>query len=201
MFIRKMVENNKPLLTENEKIALVMNNAGDGQGLIMDMSGKTADEVMKDEMVNKFNDQVDMYVEKFNEHSKNLEKYVDNISKNVEEIEIMPLGNYILVKEFEQNPFQRIVRDSSGLITDLGGMKPIFKNTDNGEIEEEELFIKVGVVQETGPECKYLQIGDTVFYSQPASIVVPFYKQGLVQVCENRIIAVVNKGLSKRFNK
>lgn len=201
MFIRKMVENNKPLLTENEKIALVMNNAGDGQGLIMDMSGKTADEVMKDEMVNKFNDQVDMYVEKFNEHSKNLEKYVDNISKNVGEIEIMPLGNYILVKEFEQNPFQRIVRDSSGLITDLGGMKPIFKNTDNGEIEEEELFIKVGVVQETGPECKYLQIGDTVFYSQPASIVVPFYKQGLVQVCENRIIAVVNKGLSKRFNK
>lgn len=201
MFIRKMVENNKPLLTENEKIALVMNNAGDGQGLIMDMSGKTADEVMKDEMVNKFNDQVDMYVEKFNEHSKNLEKYVDNISKNVEEIEIMPLGNYILVKEFEQNPFQRIVRDSSGLITDLGGMKPIFKNTDNGEIEEEELFIKVGVVQETGPECKYLQIGDTVFYSQPASIVVPFYKQGLVQICENRIIAVVNKGLSKRFNK
>lgn len=201
MFIRKMVENNKPLLTENEKIALVMNNAGDGQGLIMDMSGKTADEVMKDEMVNKFNDQVDMYVEKFNEHSKNLEKYVDNISKNVEEIEIMPLGNYILVKEFEQNPFQRIVRDSSGLITDLGGMKPIFKNTDNGEIEEEELFIKVGVVQEIGPECKYLQIGDTVFYSQPASIVVPFYKQGLVQVCENRIIAVVNKGLSKRFNK
>lgn len=201
MFIRKMVENNKPLLTENEKIALVMNNAGDGQGLIMDMSGKTADEVMKDEMVNKFNDQVDMYVEKFNEHSKNLEKYVDNISKNVEEIEIMPLGNYILIKEFEQNPFQRIVRDSSGLITDLGGMKPIFKNTDNGEIEEEELFIKVGVVQETGPECKYLQIGDTVFYSKPASIVVPFYKQGLVQVCENRIIAVVNKGLSKRFNK
>lgn len=201
MFIRKMVENNKPLLTENEKIALVMNNAGDGQGLIMDMSGKTADEVMKDEMVNKFNDQVDMYVEKFNEHSKNLEKYVDNISKNVEEIEIMPLGNYVLIKEFEQNPFQRIVRDSSGLITDLGGMKPIFKNTDNGEIEEEEQFIKVGVVQEVGPECKYLQPGDAVFYSKPSAIPVPFYKQKLIQVNETRVLAVVNDSLTERFNK
>lgn len=195
-----MIENNKPLMSENEKIALVMNNAGDGQGLIMDMSGRTADEVMRDESTRKYNEQVDMYVEKLNEHAQTLEKYAENVSKNIEKMEIMPLGNYILVKQFDQNPFQRIVRDSSGLITDLGGMKPIYKNTDNGEIEEEEAFILVGAVQECGPECRYLKPGDVVFYTKPSACPLPFYKQGLVHVCETRIMAVVNEGLTERFN-
>ena len=90
---------------------------------------------------------------------------------------------------------------ASGLIIDTGGLAPQYKNTDNGQIEEEEQFIKVGVVQEVGPECKYLKAGDAVFYSKPSAIPVPFYKQKLIQVNETRILAAVNENLSKRFNK
>lgn len=195
-----MIENNKPFLTEKEKIALTLNNAGDGQGLIMDMSGRTSEDVIAEQNRNNFNKQVDKYVESFEKHSTNLKEFADRINENVQNIEIMPIGNYVLVKEFEENPFQRIVKDSkSGLILDLGGQKPEYKNTDNGEIEEEEQFIKVGVIQEVGPECKWCKPSDTIFYTKPSSVPVPFYKQNLNLVNETRVLAVVNEGLTERF--
>ena len=88
-----------------------------------------------------------------------------------------------------------------GLIIDCGGLAPEYKNTDNGATEEEEQFIKVGVIQEVGPECKWCKPDDTIFYTKPSAVPVPFYKQGLQLVCENRVLAVVNEGLTERFNK
>lgn len=130
-----------PILSENEKIALRM--AGDTTSRIMTLDGRTADDIIEERNVKNFNQQVDKYVEKLNEHAENLENYSKRIAENVDSIEIMPIGNYILVKEFEENPFQRIVKDStSGLILDLGRQKPQYKNTDNGQIEEEESLLK-----------------------------------------------------------
>lgn len=186
----------KPILSENEKLALM--NAGDTTTRIMTLDGKTADDVIAERNVKNFNKQVDDYVEKFNEHSKNLEEYSKNIAENVDKIEIMPIGNYLLVKQFNENPFQRIVKQGN-IITDLGGMKPQFKNTDSGEIQEEEAFILVGVVQEVGPECKWCRPGDTVMYTKPSAVPVPFYKQGLILVNETRIIVTINEGLTERF--
>ena len=190
----------RPILSENEKLALRM--AGDTTTRIMTMDGKTADDVIEERNVKNFNKQVDDYVEKLNQHATNLEEYSKKIAENVERIEIMPIGNYVLVKEFEENPFQRIVRDNkSGLILDLGGQKPQYKNTDNGEIEEEESFIKVGVIQEVGPECKWCKPTDTVMYTKPSAVPVPFYKQGLILVNETRVLVTINEGLTERFNK
>ena len=187
---------NGPILSEKEKIAMMQGDPS----LIVSMDGKTAEDVIEERNVKNFNNQVDQYVERFEKHSTNLQEFAEKVNKNVNTIEIMPIANYLLVKQFEENPFQRIVRDSkSGLILDLGGMKPEYKNTDNGEIEEEEQFIKVGVIQEVGPECKWCIPGDTVFYTKPSAVPVPFYKQQLILVNENRILAVVNEGLSKRF--
>ena len=187
-----------PILSENEKIA--MNIAGESTSRVMTLDGKTAEDVIEERNIKNFNKQVDDYVEKLNAHAANLEEYSKKIADNVETIEIMPIGNYVLVKQFEENPFQRIVRDSkSGLILDMGGMKPQYKNTDNGQIEEEEQFIKVGVIQEVGPETKWCQPNDTIFYTKNSAVPVPFYKQGLQLVCENRVLAVVNEGLTKRF--
>ena len=191
---------NRPILSENEKLALRM--AGESTSRIMTMDGKTADDVIEERNVRKFNDQVDEYVEKFEKHSTNLEEFANTINNNVENIEIMPIGSYLLVKPFSENPFQRIVRDSkSGLILDLGGQKPEYKNTDNGKIEEEESFIIVAVVQEVGPECKYIKPGDTIMYTKPSAVPVPFYKQGLALVNEMRVLVVINEGLTKRFNE
>lgn len=191
---------NRPILSENEKLALRM--AGESTSRIMTMDGKTADDVIEERNVRKFNDQVDEYVEKFEKHSTNLEEFANTINNNVENIEIMPIGSYLLVKPFSENPFQRIVKDSkSGLILDLGGQKPEYKNTDNGKIEEEESFIIVAVVQEVGPECKYIKPGDTIMYTKPSAVPVPFYKQGLALVNEMRALVVINEGLTKRFNE
>lgn len=190
----------RPILSENEKLALRM--AGESTSRIMTMDGKTADDVIEERNVRKFNDQVDKYVEKFEKHSTNLEEFANTINNNVENIEIMPIGSYLLVKPFSENPFQRIVKDSkSGLILDLGGQKPEYKNTDNGQIEEEESFIIVAVVQEVGPECKYIKPGDTIMYTKPSAVPVPFYKQGLALVNEMRALVVINEGLTKRFNE
>ena len=190
----------RPILSENEKLALRM--AGDSTSRIMTLDGRTADDIIEERNVKNFNKQVDTYVEQLNEHAKNLEDYSKKIAENIEEIEIMPIGNYVLVKQFDENPFQRIVKDSkSGLILDLGGQKPQYKNTDNGEIEEEEQFIKVGVIQEVGPECKWCEPTDTVFYTKNSAVPVPFYKQGLILVNETRILSVVNEGLTNRFKK
>ena len=183
------------------KEELAMNLAGESTSRIMALDGTTAEDVVRQRKTEKFNDMVDAYAEKFNEHSAKVEEFAQKINENVNNIEIMPLGNYVLVKQFEENPFQRIVKSDSGLIIDTGGLAPQYKNTDNGQIEEEEAFILVGVVQEVGPECKYLKPGDAVFYPKPASIPVPFYKQKLIQVNETRVLAVVNEGLTDRFNE
>ena len=189
-----------PILSENEKIALRM--AGDTTSRIMTLDGRTADDIIEERNVKNFNQQVDKYVEKLNEHAENLENYSKKIAEDIDNIEIMPIGNYILVKEFKENPFQRIVKDPKfGLIIDLGGQKPQYKNTDNGQIEEEESFIKVGVIQEVGPECKWCQPNDTVMYTKPAAVPVPFYKQGLILVNETRVLVTINQGLTERFNK
>lgn len=183
------------------KEQMAIDLAGESTTRIMALDGTTAEDVINKRNVDKFNDMVDAYTEKFEKHSTKIEEFASKINENVNNIEIMPLGNYILVKQFEENPFQRIVRDSkSGLILDTGGLAPEFKNTDNGEIQEEEQFILVGVVQEVGPDCKYLKPGDAVFYPKPSAIPVPFYKQKLIQVNETRVLAVVNEALTERFN-
>lgn len=183
------------------KEKLAMDLAGESTTRIMALDGTTAEDVVEKRTIEKFNQQVDNWTEKFEKHSTNIEEFANQINSNVENIEIMPLGSYILVKQFDENPFQRIVRDSkSGLIIDTGGFAPEYKNTDNGHIEEEESFILVGVVQEVGPECKYLKPGDAVFYPKPACVPVPFYKQHLIQVNETRVLAVVNENLTERFN-
>jgi len=192
--------NEHPILSENEKIA--MRVAGDTTSRIMTLDGRTSEDIIEERNVKHFNEQVDSLAEKFEKHATNLNEFANKVNKNVENIEIMPIGNYVLCKQFEENPFQRIVRDSkSGLILDMGGMAPQYKNTDNGEIEEEEQFIKVGVIQEVGPECKWCIPGDTIFFTKNSAVPVPFYKQNLQLVCENRVLAVVNEKLTERFNK
>ena len=80
-------------------------------------------------------------------------------------------------------------------------MAPTYKNTDSGEIEEEQREIIVGVIQEVGPDVKYAKPGDTIFLDRLSARPVPFYKQGFYCIAETQIIAVVNEGLESRFNE
>ena len=192
----------KDLLSENEKLALAMNNANGQSGLIVDMKGTTAEELEKQKLVKDYNKEVEAYTEAYENHLTKLEEHTKKIAENIANIEIMPIGNYLLVKQFDENPFQRIVRDKkSGLIIDGGGMSPVFKNTDSGEWEQEKNFILVGVIQEVGPECKWCKPGDTIMYTKPSAVPVPFYKQGLILVNETRVLVTINEGLKERFDE
>jgi len=184
------------------KEKLAMDLAGESTTRIMALDGTTAEDVVNKRNLEKFNQQVDNYAERFASHSNNISEYAEKINSNVENIEILPIGNYLLITPFNENPFQRIVRDSkSGIILDTGGFAPEIKNTDTGEFQEEEQIIKVGVVQAVGPDCKWVKEGDAVFATKMSLVPVPFYKQNLQLLCENRVLAVVGEDLTKRFNE
>ena len=185
-------------LTENEKVAQAVT------GLETDASAfsmsNDINSIINREKQNKFNDQVDQYVEKLQKHADSLKESQEQLSYDITKLEIKPMFNRILLTLFDKNPFQR-VQVSNGIITDLGGMAPTYKNTDSGEIEEEQREIIVGVIQEVGPDVKYAKPGDTIFLDRLSARPVPFYKQGFYCIAETQIIAVVNEGLESRFNE
>lgn len=188
-------------LTEKEKLAQSIVGL-ESEGLRVNMSEEpTIEEMIDREKAAKFNDQVDEYIEKFDKHANLLKEYAESFNENMNSIEIKPMFARILIKPFAQNPFQKIKRSDSGIIIDTGGMVPTYKSNDTGEWEEEKQFIITGTVVDCGPDVKYLSQGDVVFYRVDTAVPVPFFKQGLVSLSENQIVAVVNEGLTDRFNK
>lgn len=186
-------------LNGKEKLAQVVNGM-ESTGTPIVVNGKSADIILAEEKKGRFNTKVDEYVDKFEKHNKALESYAKELSKDINGLEILPMGSYALIKPFESNPFQR-VKVESGIITDLGGYTPTYKSHEDGQIHEEEQFIHVGTVIDTGWKCEFLKAGDVVFYTTASEAMVPFFKQGFVVVAESRIMAVVNEKLTERKNR
>lgn len=187
-------------LTENEKLAQNIVAANDG---VMSMAGaERIEDIYEREKANKFNEQVDAYADKLAEHTKKLHDTAESVGLNFEAIEIKPMFARILIKPFEQNPFQRIVIDKkTNIVTDTGGLAPEYFNRDKGKNEVMEQMLIVGAIQEVGPEVKYLVPGDVVMYRKETAMPVPFYKQGLVCIAESQVVAVINEGLEARFEE
>ena len=186
-------------LNGKEKLAQVVNGM-ESTGTPIVVNGKSADIILAEEKKGRFNTKVDEYVDKFEKHNKALKRYAEELSKDINGLEILPMGSYALIKPFESNPFQR-VKVESGIITDLGGYTPTYKSHEDGQIHEEEQFIHVGTVIDTGWKCEFLKAGDVVFYTTASEAMVPFFKQGFVVVAESRIMAVVNEKLTERKNR
>lgn len=188
-------------LTDNEKLARsIVGLESDSIHFRMD-NDQSLDDMITKQKAEKFNEQVDEYIEKINKHQDLIQQYTQSIKDNMNSIEIKANGCRVLIKPFATNPFQQIKVSESGLIIDTGGFTPEYKSTDTGEWEEMEQRIEVGTIIDAGPDCKYLKEGDAVFYQKAAAVPVPFFKQGLYTVSETQIIAVVNEGLTERFNK
>ena len=179
-------------LNGNEKVAQSLIGM-ESTGTPIVVNGQSADVILANEKKGKFNTQVDEYVDKF-------ENYAKEISEDINGLEILPMGSYALIKPFDENPFQRVTVEN-GIITDLGGFTPQYKSHEDGQIHEEEQFIKVGTVIESGYNCRFLKAGDVVFYTKSSDVMVPFFKQGFVVVDEKRVLAVVNEQLTDRKNQ
>ena len=186
-------------LNGNEKLAQVVNGM-ESTGTPIVVNGRRADEILATEKKEKFNTQVDEYADKFEKHNKALQDYASELSKDMNNLEILPMGGYALIKPFDSNPFQR-VKVENGIITDLGGFTTTYKSQEDGQVHEEEQYIRVGTVIETGWKCEFLKPGDVVFYTIASEAMVPFFKQGFVVVAESRIMAVINEKLTERKNQ
>lgn len=193
------MDNVRIKLTENEKIAQnVVGMESMGTSFLMTPEVDDIHNIIKREKQNKHNDQVDQYVNRLNEHARTLKESTNKLGYDLTKLEIKPTFNRVIITLFEQNPFQKITVEN-GIITDLGGFAPEYKNTDSGEVELADQMILVGVVQEAGPDCKYIREGDTVFVGKESIRPIPFFKQGFWTIGEQQIIAVVNEGLNDRF--
>ena len=184
------------IMTQDEKMAQDILGT---DGINFNMAENKIEDLFEKENVRKFNSQVDEYAERLEKHVEGLKEVANNLG-NISKVEIKPMFNRILITPFKQNPFQRI-KIENGIITDLGGLAPQFKNMDNGRIEEMEQMIITGAVQEVGPEVKYIVPGDVIMYRKETAMPVPFFKQGLMCIAETQVIAVVNEGLETRFNE
>lgn len=186
-------------LTENEKVAQVALGLGDH--MKFNMQENNLNTLINREKANKFNDQVDAYNEALNENNKKTEQAQSELPYNIEKAELKPMFSRIIVKPLAHNPFQKIEMRGS-LIVDAGGYTPHAElNPVSGKYEEQKEFIVTGCVVEVGPDVKYLQEGDVIYYRRDTVVPVPFFKQGLVSLAENQVIAAVAEGLTERFKR
>lgn len=183
----------------NEKIARSMHNLGD-ETVTYHAVGN--DETMLNsayaEDAAKLEQQSEDYLKSFQAYEQELTKTAGDLSQRPN-LQIKPIGNYVLVKPFGTNPFQKIVKSASGLIIDSGGITPQYKSSDTGEWEEEEKYIIQGTVVEVGPEVKWLKKDDIIMWTKPSEVPIPFFKLGFVLVNEQRALCVINDNLNERF--
>lgn len=161
---------------------------------------KSVEELAEESKKEKFNKQVGDYIERLEKHSELLDEYKEKFKEDMQNLEIKPVFEGIIVKPFDINPFQQI-RTHNGIIIDTGGYAPEVKSNEDGEMHEEEAYVKVGLVMEVGPDVKYIQVGDVVMWRKPSQLPIPFYKQGFHLIGEHAVVAVVNEGLTDRFNE
>ena len=118
----------------------------------------------------------------------------EEINSKLEKLEMMPLGNKIVILPYPQNPYRKVMEGS--IIVDYDGS---FKNPDSGEMDQLKEGIKCGKVIEVGPKCTFLKPGDDVYYDGRTVYPLPFMTLGYVLTQENAILAALNSGLKDRI--
>ena len=129
---------------------------------------------------------------------KNVDEVANEVIDNAKNLQIVPINSYVLVKPYETNPYNKIKVSDEGLA--LNTTKPKIFNSDKGEVEDAEMWERVGTVIEVSPSCKYVREGDDIFYRKMQSIPVNFLDLGLEVVSENQILVIINENLKERFN-
>lgn len=186
-------------LSEKEKIARVVTGV-DTDSTFMGVDDRSLDKMIDNAERQKWNDSVKEIEDKFKDHENALQEAADEYAKKLDGVQIYPIANYVIVRPFKENPFQKVkIDEKTGLILSTGGLIPEYKRNDSGEYEEAEQVIKTGVVIQAGPECKWLKDGDTIMWSVMSEVVIPFYNFGFRLVNENRAICVINDDLEERF--
>ena len=119
---------------------------------------------------------------------------VENNMEDVcmDEVEIIPVNNNVLIQPYVRNPYRYIETTASGLIVGIESSKT-YKSNDTGEIEQNTEVVKCGKVLAVGPSCKNVEVGDDVFYTTYSEAKIPFRKKGYVIVGEGLLICRIKR--------
>ena len=118
----------------------------------------------------------------------------EEINSKLETLELMPMINKVIILPYPRNPYRQLIKGN--IIVDYDGT---FKNPDTGEMDKSGEFVGCAKVIEVGPECKYLQIGDDIYYDTRTTYPVPFMSLGYKLTSEPQVICVLNEGFKQRF--
>jgi hypothetical protein len=99
-------------------------------------------------------------------------------------MKVIAVHEYLLFKE-AVNPFLKLKTDS-GIIL----MPGLADSKETGNIEELDQLVGFGLVEAVGDQCKYVRVGDGIFYDRRSIRAVPL-KETLWQYQERNVIAVV----------
>ena len=120
----------------------------------------------------------------------------EEIDKKLATLEILPMGNRIILEKYPKNPYRKIMQGN--FVVDYTGS---FINPDSGEQDTMKELVGCAKVIEVGPECKFIQAGDDVYYDTRTVYPLPFMSLGYVVTHEQGILSVLNEGLKKRFEE
>jgi len=113
----------------------------------------------------------------------------------MEEKEIYPIMNNLLIEIYFDNPYKKIVKENEVEMTED------FVNPDSGLVEKLENTAFFGKVIEAGPECEFVKAGDDVLFDHRAVFPAPFFGHDLWVLNEVSVKAIIAEGLSERFKK
>lgn len=129
----------------------------------------------------------------------NMENVANNILHNnmkginMNDVEIKPCNQTVVVKFYDDNPYRCVETDKSGLILGIESTKR-YKSNETGEMEDSEEYIACAKVIATGPKCQNVEPGDDVFCTKYIAHPLPFRQKGYEVLDENNIICkIVNK--------
>lgn len=123
-----------------------------------------------------------------------LEK-LEEVKSKLETLEILPLRDKVIILPYPQNPYMQTITES-GIFVDTMGQ---FFNPDSGELDQMQEMVICGKVIEVGPECKWVEVGDDVYFDSRTAFPFPFMNNGYKLTSEVSLLAILNENLKERL--
>lgn len=119
-----------------------------------------------------------------------LKKNTKNINNN--DTIIKPVGQRVLLKFYEDNPYRQVETTDAGVI--LGAVSSRYKSNETGEMEDSEEYIACAKVIAIGDACRYVKEGDDVFTVKHIATPIPYRNETYRCIDEINIICVIQNG-------
>lgn len=123
-----------------------------------------------------------------------LEK-LEEVKSKLETLEILPIRDKVIILPYPQNPYMQTITES-GIFVDTMGQ---FFNPDSGKLDQMNEMVVCGKVIEVGPECRWVQVGDDVYYDSRTAFPFPFMNNGYKLTSEVSLLAILNENLKERL--